>query len=58
MIRWDDNQVLSIARLARQTCLESMERMTILHSFFRNFAVVLVVAGFGLTMTKLPINPC
>jgi hypothetical protein len=27
------------------------------HVFFRNFAVVLVVAGFGLTMTGLPINP-
>jgi hypothetical protein len=34
-----------------------MERMTILHSFLRNFAVVLVVAGFGLMMTELPINP-
>jgi hypothetical protein len=34
-----------------------MERMTILHSVFRNFAVILVVAGFGLTMAKLPINP-
>jgi hypothetical protein len=31
--------------------------MTILHSVFRNFAVILVVAGFGLTMAKLPINP-
>jgi hypothetical protein len=31
--------------------------MMILHSFFRNFAVVLVVAGFGLTLIELPINP-
>jgi hypothetical protein len=34
-----------------------MQRMTILHSVLRNFAVVLVIGGFGLTMLKLQVNP-